>query len=56
VAIGGIGPENAGQAILAGADGIAVISAVVSQSDVTGAARRLKAAIEEAKHRKVYEG
>ncbi len=56
VAIGGIGPENAKQAILAGADGIAVISAVVSQDDVTLAARRLKSIIEETKHRKVYEG
>ncbi len=56
VVIGGMGPGNAKQAILAGADGIAVISAVVSQDDVAGAARRLKAIIEEAKHRKVYEG
>ncbi len=56
VAIGGIGPENAGQAVRAGADGIAVISAVVSQDDVARAARRLKAVIEDAKHRKVYEG
>jgi thiamine-phosphate pyrophosphorylase len=56
VAIGGIGPSNASDVIGAGADGIAVISAVVSQDDVAGAARRLKAIIEEAKHRKVYEG
>lgn len=56
VAIGGIGPENAKQAILAGADGIAVISAVVSQDDIALAARRLKSIIEETKHRKVYEG
>jgi len=56
VVIGGMGPENAMEAILAGADGIAVISAVVSQDDVRGAARRLKAIIGEAKHRKVYEG
>ncbi|MDD1690386.1 MAG: thiamine phosphate synthase [Methanoregula sp.] len=41
IAIGGIGPGNAGSVIGAGADGIAVISAVVSQPDITAAARRL---------------
>jgi len=41
IAIGGIGPGNAGRVIDAGADGIAVLSAVVSQPDITGAARRL---------------
>lgn len=41
IAIGGIGPDNAGQVIDAGADGIAVISAVVSQPDITAAARGL---------------
>ncbi|MCK9632457.1 MAG: thiamine phosphate synthase [Methanoregula sp.] len=41
IAIGGIGPDNAGQVIGAGADGIAVISAVVSQTDITAAARGL---------------
>ncbi|HTX43834.1 MAG TPA: thiamine phosphate synthase [Methanocella sp.] len=56
VAIGGLGRQNARQAIEAGADGIAVISAVVSQDDVALAARRLKAVIEEARYRKVYEG
>jgi thiamine-phosphate pyrophosphorylase len=56
VAIGGIGPSNVKEVIRAGADGIAVISAVVSQDDITGAARRLKYIIEETKNRKVYEG
>ncbi len=42
VAIGGIGAGNAAEVIAAGADGIAVISAVVSQDDVTAAARNLK--------------
>ena len=56
VAIGGMGPSSAEDAILAGADGIAVISAVVSQDDVAGAARHLRSIIEAAKHRKVYEG
>lgn len=56
VAIGGIGPDNVKEAIAAGADGLAVISAVVSQNDITAAARNLKALIEEAKRQKVYEG
>lgn len=55
VAIGGLGPQNAGKAIEAGADGIAVISAVVGQADIAGAARRLKHIIVEAKHRKGYQ-
>jgi thiamine-phosphate pyrophosphorylase len=42
VAIGGIHAGNARSVIAAGADGIAVISAVVSQDDVTGAARKLR--------------
>ena len=46
VAIGGIGPGNARDVLEAGADGLAVISAVVSQSDVKAAARKLKAIIE----------
>jgi len=52
VAIGGIGPSNAREVLEAGADGLAVISAVVSQDDVAGAARRLKAIISEFKHNK----
>lgn len=49
VAIGGIGPDNLAEVIAAGADGIAVISAVVSQEDAEAAARRLKRLIAEAK-------
>lgn len=45
VAIGGIGPSNARDVLEAGADGLAVISAVVSQDDVAAAARRLRAII-----------
>jgi thiamine-phosphate pyrophosphorylase len=56
VAIGGLGPDNVKNVIEAGADGIAVISAVVGQEDIARAARRLKELIDEAKHRKVYEG
>ena len=47
VAIGGIGPSNARDVLGAGADGLAVISAVVSQPDIAAAARRLKAVISE---------
>ena len=42
VAIGGIGPSNAREVLEAGADGLAVISAVVGQPDIAAAARRLK--------------
>jgi thiamine-phosphate pyrophosphorylase len=45
VAIGGISLANAREALGAGADGLAVISAVVSQPDVEAAARKLKAII-----------
>ena len=44
------------EALDAGADGLAVISAVVGQDDVTQAAKNLKAIIEDAKRQKVYEG
>ena len=49
VAIGGIGPGDVRGIIAAGADGIAVISAVVGEEDISGAARRMKALIESAK-------
>lgn len=49
VAIGGINKRNAQDVVRAGADGISVISAVVSQEDVTAAAAELKALIAEAK-------
>jgi len=42
IAIGGIDRHNAGEVIAAGADGIAVISAVVGATDITVAARDLK--------------
>jgi thiamine-phosphate pyrophosphorylase len=45
VAIGGITHDNAADAIRAGADGIAVISAVMAAEDVAGAARRLLEAV-----------
>lgn len=45
VAIGGIGPHNARKVLAAGADGLAVVSAVVGRPDVSSAARDLKALI-----------
>jgi len=42
VAIGGITPDNIGDVIAAGADGVAVISAVAGRPDIIAAARELK--------------
>ncbi|QSZ68383.1 thiamine phosphate synthase [Methanofollis aquaemaris] len=47
--IGGIGPENVAEVIAAGADGVAVVSAVVGQEDAVQAARRMKVIITAAK-------
>ncbi len=49
VAIGGIGASDINDVIMAGADGIAVISAVVSQPDIALAARSLRSLIVRAK-------
>jgi len=49
IAIGGITKENLGDVIAAGADGVAVISAVVAQPDIAAAARDLKERIAAAK-------
>ena len=49
IAIGGIGPGNAGEIIDAGAEGIAVISAVVGAPDITKAARMMAAVVSERK-------
>ncbi|MDK2974598.1 MAG: thiamine-phosphate pyrophosphorylase [Methanofollis sp.] len=49
LAIGGVGPANVADVIAAGADGVAVISAIVGQEDVAGAARRMKALVAAAK-------
>ena len=49
LAIGGIGPGNARDVIRAGADGVAVISAVVSAPDIAKAARDLRALIRKTK-------
>jgi thiamine-phosphate pyrophosphorylase len=45
VAIGGITPDNAGEVIRAGADGVAIISAICGAADPGLAARRFREAI-----------
>lgn len=49
VAIGGISAENVVEVVKAGADGVAVISAVASAPDMVGAARELIELIEKGK-------
>jgi len=51
VAIGGINENNLEEVLKAGADGAAVISAVVSAPDITEACRKLKNKIESVKKR-----
>ena len=48
LAIGGINPANAAQVIRAGADGVAVISAIMGSADPNRAAAELKEAIKKA--------
>lgn len=48
IAIGGITANNAGGVIAAGADGVAVISAILDADDPRDAAERLRAVIDEA--------
>ena len=49
VGIGGIGPGNAAKVIRAGCDGVAVVSAIVSDPDPRKAATELKTIIRQAK-------
>jgi thiamine-phosphate pyrophosphorylase len=51
IAIGGISRQNVDDVIAAGADGVAVISAVVASPDITAAARELKGLVRESKRR-----
>ncbi len=51
-AIAGINEENAAAVICAGADGIAVISAVIAAADAEAAARRLAALVNAARSKK----
>jgi thiamine-phosphate pyrophosphorylase len=50
VGIGGLNRENAAAVIANGADGVAVVSAIVSADDPQSAARRLRKEIERGKH------
>jgi thiamine-phosphate pyrophosphorylase len=49
VAIGGIDARNTGAAVRAGADGVAVVSAIMAAPDPEAASRELRAAIDAAK-------
>ena len=49
IGIGGITPENAAEVIRAGADGVAVISAVCGAPDPAAAARRFLEAVRSAR-------
>ena len=51
VGIGGIKSHNAGEVIRAGADGIAVVTAVTMAPDIVGACRELLDVIEQARRR-----
>jgi thiamine-phosphate pyrophosphorylase len=51
VAIGGISQDNVGQVVVAGADAVAVISAVLGEKDVKGAVQKLVAKIDSVKEK-----
>jgi len=53
IGIGGITADNAGDVIRAGADGIAVVSAVCAAEDPQAAAERLRAAVADARRGRV---
>jgi thiamine-phosphate pyrophosphorylase len=53
VAIGGIAVANAAQAIAAGADGIAVVSAICGAADPRAAAHALRAAVDAARRARI---
>ena len=49
VAIGGINHDNAAEVVAAGADGLAVMTAIIGAPDVAEAARRMRCIIDEAR-------
>ena len=48
VAIGGVGETNAAEAIEAGADGVAVVSAIIGRADLKASAEALKHVVDQA--------
>ncbi|MBI4632322.1 MAG: thiamine phosphate synthase [Deltaproteobacteria bacterium] len=56
VAIGGINQTNAATVMAAGADGIAVVSAICAADDPGKAARQLRAIVEKSRRRKILKG
>ena len=56
VAIGGINQTNAATVMAAGADGIAVVSAICAADDPGKAARQLRAIVEKNRRRKILKG
>ena len=52
VAIGGLNTGNAGAAILAGADGVAVVRDIFASGDPAASTRSLRAEVDGALHRK----
>lgn len=56
VAIGGISTKNAGAVMETGVDGVAVVSAVMDQSDIREAARRLSSLLAGAKRHEIRTG
>jgi thiamine-phosphate pyrophosphorylase len=52
VGIGGVTPENAADVVAAGADGVAVVSAIAGADDPEAATRWLAAAVEEGRRRR----
>lgn len=55
IAIGGINRDNVCEVITAGADGVAVISVVVGDPDITAAARELKKLISDSKEKRDHD-
>ncbi len=52
VGIGGIGPHNAAEVVAAGAEGVAVVSAIMAAPDIAEACRALFRAVEEGRGRR----
>jgi thiamine-phosphate pyrophosphorylase len=53
IAIGGLGPSNAAEVIASGADGVAVVSAIVAAADPERAAAEMARQIAQARRHEV---